>query len=567
MLTTKNRRILIVDDNTSIQNDFRKILCGSLSDKPLSQNESELFPSSSDHASSSLFFEVDFALQGEDGFRLVKEAMESGRPYAMAFIDVRMPPGWDGVETIRNIWQIQSDLQVVICTAYSDYSLSEILQKLGSSDRLLILKKPYENIEVVQLANALTEKWNLSRQAQLREGDLTRMVDEKTSDLQQEIAEHSRVEDQLRHSEELYRSLIETSPDSILLAGLDGVLIKANQQAIHLHGYTTSDEMAGFNVFERVFLPDKVASISIVDELLSQGIIRKELLGLRKDGSRFPLELSASVISGPDGKPALIIGVWRDISTRKQMEEEILQKKKLESVGQLAAGVAHHFNNIMAVIQGHAALLMLDPVSDPAVADSLGAIVTAADRASKLTRQLLMFSRRQLMVALPLNLNDVIIELTKRLKQLAGHKITMELNLSPKLPDIMADLGMMDQVVSNVFKNGCDSMPQGGNISVNTSIEEIDSSYTEFNPEARKGRFVCLNVTDTGCGMDEATANRLFEPFFTTKEVGQGTGLGLATVYGIVKQHQGWIKVVSSPGKGTSVRLYFPASDNSVRVM
>jgi PAS domain S-box-containing protein len=247
-----------------------------------------------------------------------------------------------------------------------------------------------------------------------------------------------------------------------------------------------------------------------------------------------------------------------DITERLGLEAQLRQAQKMESVGQLAAGVAHDFNNILTIIQGHAGLLNGESSLDSGLAESARQIALAAERAANLTRQLLMFSRKQIMQPQLLNLNEVAGNLSKMLRALIGGHVTLKLETPDDLPPLCADPGMMEQILVNLCVNARDAMPRGGAIVVHTRFIEIDDGYVQRHPEARPGNFVCLSVSDTGHGMDRATLARIFEPFFTTKEIGKGTGLGLATVYGIVKQHQGWVEVESQVGQGTTFKVFLP---------
>jgi PAS domain S-box-containing protein len=255
-----------------------------------------------------------------------------------------------------------------------------------------------------------------------------------------------------------------------------------------------------------------------------------------------------------------------DITERTNLEAQLRHAQKLESIGQLAAGVAHDFNNILTIIQGHADRLLGQYDGDADVTEPLKLVSAAAKRGSSLTRQLLMFSRKQVMQSRIIDMNAVLANLTKLLHRLLGDDVALESNFAGNLPPVDADVGMIDQIIMNLSVNARDAMPKGGRLNISTSLINIDDAYAQQHPDARPGRFVCLIVSDTGCGMDRATLARIFEPFFTTKEVGKGTGLGLATVYGIVKQHQGWIEVTSQPGAGTTFKVYFPASDKPVEI-
>jgi signal transduction histidine kinase len=253
-----------------------------------------------------------------------------------------------------------------------------------------------------------------------------------------------------------------------------------------------------------------------------------------------------------------------DITDRLNLEAQLLQSQKMESIGQLAAGVAHDFNNMLTVIQGHSGMLLARTNLPSELLDSAQAIYSAAERAAGLTRQLLMFSRKNIMQPKPLDLRAVVGNLSKMLKRVLGEIITLEFNPLPELPLVQADTGMIEQVIMNLAVNARDAMPKGGTLTIRTEPVTINDAYVQTHPEARLGTFVCLRVSDTGCGMDAATMGRIFEPFFTTKEVGKGTGLGLATVYGIVKQHEGWIEVSSEVGKGSVFNVFLPASSAPV---
>jgi nitrogen-specific signal transduction histidine kinase/CheY-like chemotaxis protein len=255
-----------------------------------------------------------------------------------------------------------------------------------------------------------------------------------------------------------------------------------------------------------------------------------------------------------------------DITERTSLEAQLRQAQKMESVGQLAAGVAHDFNNLLSIVQGYSGLLMEDPDVKPDTAAALKEIHSATQRATHLTRQLLAFSRKQTLNVQTIDLNEVINSVSKLLGRVVGESVALQFNYWPNLPALEADTGMMEQVIMNLAINARDSMPRGGQLTISTKVVEVDEGYVEQNPEARPGRFVCLNVNDTGCGMDEATLSRIFEPFFTTKPSGKGTGLGLATVYGIVKQHSGWIEVQSQLGRGTIFQIYFPVSTKAATV-
>ena len=256
-------------------------------------------------------------------------------------------------------------------------------------------------------------------------------------------------------------------------------------------------------------------------------------------------------------------GALDRITTEEKLrtaQQQLRQSQKMEAIGQLAGGVAHDFNNMLAVIGGNAELLLMDADQHtPETQDGLKQITAASERAANLTRQLLAFSRKQVMQSQPLVLNEVIADLTKMLKRIIGEHIDLQCHYADPLPFVQADAGMIEQVLVNLAVNARDAMPQGGQLLITTEAVSLDADCARTHPEARAGEFVCLTVADTGTGIAPEHLPRIFEPFFTTKELGKGTGLGLATVYGIVKQHQGWIEVSSQLGAGATFNIFLPA--------
>ena len=252
-------------------------------------------------------------------------------------------------------------------------------------------------------------------------------------------------------------------------------------------------------------------------------------------------------------------------AARRQSEEQLRQAQKMESIGQLAGGIAHDFNNILAATLLQVEWLQSKPALDAETRETLQELMVQTKRAASLTRQLLLFSRRTVMSVQVLNLAEVVENLLKMLRRLIGEDIRLDWQASPQPCLVSADAGMIEQLLMNLMVNARDAMPKGGCLSIRSEILDLTAEQARDNPQARPGRFACLMVADTGCGMDAAVLKRVFEPFFTTKEPGKGTGLGLATAYGIVTQHQGWITVQSAPGQGSTFRAYFPlASPDAV---
>jgi signal transduction histidine kinase/CheY-like chemotaxis protein/HAMP domain-containing protein len=294
----------------------------------------------------------------------------------------------------------------------------------------------------------------------------------------------------------------------------------------------------------------------------------RNCLGAERGLIRLETQLEGRTLSWvfhPVRESKVVHGYVEDITGRLSLEAQLRQSQKMESVGQLAAGVAHDFNNMLTIIQGHAGMLMVKPNLPAELVESTQAVYFAAERAAGLTRQLLMFSRKTMMQPKELDLREVVSHMGKMLERLLGETITLKFQPPAEMPLVQADTGMVEQVIMNLAVNARDAMPKGGTLAIATDAVSIDEAYRRTHPESRTGNFVCLRVTDTGSGMDALTRSRIFEPFFTTKEVGKGTGLGLATVYGITKQHDGWIEVESEPGKGSRFSVFFPATSEPVQ--
>jgi PAS domain S-box-containing protein len=536
-LSQLNRRILIVDDNSSIHADFREILCpDQTSSAAVDSLEAALFGNQPAQVEKT-GFELSSAFQGQQALEMVKKSLEENKPYALAFVDVRMPPGWDGIETIAKIWEVNPELQIVVCTAYSDYSWQDMRNKVGHPDNLVILKKPFDNVEVQQLAHALTKKWNLNREAERNLRELTA-------------------------TEERFSNAFNESPIPSAIQSLPNrVLVDVNERFAQVTGFTR-EELLGHTP-EDLFLWDKPADAGRwYDGLHRTGLVRDRASKIRhRNGALRDVLVSVSP-THLGGKPHALL-LAQDISEQVMLETQLRQAQKMEAIGQLAAGVAHDFNNILTVIQGHAGLLLQKLKTTNQETKSVDQINLAANRAATLVRQLLMFSRKQIMQFRHLNLNDVLRNSIRMLERLVGEHVEIKFEPQAQLASIYADSSMIEQIVMNFAVNARDAMPRGGCVTIRTSLEPVHRDATPLDPERRDGDFICLTFSDTGAGMDTQILNRIFEPFFTTKPAGQGTGLGLSTVFGIVRQHQGWLDVTSKVGEGTMFRVYLPATQQA----
>ena len=279
---------------------------------------------------------------------------------------------------------------------------------------------------------------------------------------------------------------------------------------------------------------------------------------LRKDGKEIDCLITSTLQTDDDGTISGYHGIIHDITERKKLEQQLLQAQKMEAVGRLAGGIAHDFNNILTAIIGYGNLLKLEIKEDDPLNNYATQILNSAERAANLTRALLTFSRKQIISPKPVNINDVIKGISKLLTRLIGEDIELSTHLTDKDLTVMADTTQIEQVLMNLATNARDSMSDGGTLIISTDIITFDNEYIRAHGYGRLGNFALISVEDTGCGIDEKIKERIFEPFFTTKEIGKGTGLGLAMVYGIIKQHEGYINVYSDPDKGTTFKIYLP---------
>ncbi len=899
-------QILLVDDLKDAHEVFHNLLASACESAQAAKTEAHTYGLEPPRLS----FSTTSAYQGQEALAQVERGLPQGTRYAVAFIDGRMPPGWDGIETALRLWKVDPDIQVVLCTAYEDYSWDQIVQRLGNADNLVVLKKPFAALEALQLANALSRKWVLMQQAKDSMAHLAGAVRERTCELSAANEKLTRAQQALRSQLEreklicsLSTAFTDRSPsrvDTAIQHALDvlSVFLRADAAAVFLgaphgsrfecsHSWTAAPGAAralpgalGLAEFTRelrrleaaripgaaeeqpaqaeeaellrflevkcavtvalacgnslhgllvlgsahaarTWADDDLALLKTAGEILANGIahkrsaeriqrlnrlysvlsqtneqivrtrnpealcqescriaveeglfrgawvgmvdpatnqvrpvahwgfgdealdllhvsasaelpegqgvtgmaIRRGKHALWHDAERepqslpfrrfiaatsfrsavaFPLQVKNKVIGSftfydlaprffddeelqlleqlagdisfalefieqseqlkqffshlpiacitwdrdcrvtawnpaaettfgfnerevlgktaqeflvpekefarvgsigrrlLEGQPDLhtnnenltrdgrlilcdwtsaplrnheghvvgILSMVQDVTERRTLEDQLRQAQKMEAVGQLAGGIAHDFNNILTVIRGNAEIASVAAGdSAPMAVDCLAQIIDAADRGAKLTRQLLAFSRKQLIQARPLNLADLLGDLSEMLRRLIGEDVHLECDFLAPSPFVNGDPGLLEQVVINLSVNARDAMPNGGRLTITVDTMELNENtlakpragFVVQSSGAKPGRFVCLAVTDTGTGVAPEHLPHIFEPFFTTKEVSKGTGLGLATVYGIIKQHQGWVEVISEVGKGSTFNVFLPA--------
>lgn len=682
--------------------------------------------------------EFTLCTQGDEAFEAVRKALDEGRPYGLIFLDVRMPPGADGLVTAERIRALDDRAHIVMVTGYSDYSVDEIAERVPPRDRLLYLQKPFHIQEIRQITSAFGTRWldeyttsaepapsagnfaqhvpipvaierqpltldrideavlavqssaammsrnacSLARDIAPRLTDLLGLTELKiwglsddgarllplsrvgsdgeelplpsplpltakreymaalggVRSLEEPLAslpskssfpgkihynpatravlhvpiralgeivgvmwceaadeEHhwpcedrslavafsdclaqvmedgcpEVVEDRVLSTKERYLDLFENAVDMLFVHLITGEFISVSPGCTRITGYSI-EEATGQRVQDHI-APEQRAHVIDITARKIKGLPAPEVFEvdlLTKNGERVPVEVNSWPVY-KDGRAIAIQGIARDISERRRAEEvrrtlekQLLQSQRLEAIGRLAGGVAHDFNNLLTAILGSGEMLLLGMDQDDTGRRRVEEILTAGQRAAALTRQLLAFSRRQIMQPRRLNLNSVVTDMDSLLRRIIGEDIELRTRLEPNVAPIKADPGQLEQVVINLAVNGRDAMPSGGKLTIATADVNLDGSAPPGDFVIRPGRYVRLTVEDNGVGMAPDIQSHIFEPFFSTKaQDGKGTGLGLATVYGIVKQSGGYIWFDTEPGAGTAFHLFFPVAE------
>ncbi|RMD90913.1 MAG: PAS domain S-box protein [Calditrichaeota bacterium] len=383
-----------------------------------------------------------------------------------------------------------------------------------------------------------------------------------------DVTQKKRAEDALRASEEKYRTIFEESRDVIFVATPQGKLIDINKAGVELFGFDSKEELLKVNIAQDLFVNPSDRD-KLVEKLLKQGYVQNyELILKKKTGETLYVLSTATAVKDENGHFVTIRGILHDETERRKLEEQLLQAQKMETIGTLAGGIAHDFNNLLTAILGNAELGLNDARPGDPVYQDLLEIEKAALQAQSLTNRLLSFSRKQPMNPQPLNLNKIVEDFVVMLKRIIGEDIELEIDLSTQLQPIYGDPAQLQQVLLNLAVNARDAMPHGGKFILKTEWVKPDHIKRLGIKNRNRRDYVKLVVSDNGSGMTSEVKARIFEPFFTTKEVGKGTGLGLSVVYGIIKQHQGFIEVDSEIDKGTTFSIYFPvhSDDHKAKV-
>ncbi len=452
-------------------------------------------------------------------------------------------------------------MEAIQATAQGDLSRTV---KIGSSDEIGELGKSFNRM-VVELKTSRDEIEEYSRTLEEKVEDRTAELARANESLESELRERERAEQLLRASEEKYRTIFEESKDVIYISAPEGRFLDINPAGVELFGYSSEDEILQIDMGRDLYVRPEDRE-EFRRRMKRQGFVKDyELTFRRKDGKQVIVLATANTVHDENGTVVAYRGIMRDVTEQKLLEQQLLQVQKMESIGTLAGGIAHDFNNILGGILGYASLMKTKMTPDHPFFKYVDTIEKGGKRASELTSQLLGFARGGKYDTKPVDLNAIVEETLGIIGRTFEKSIEIETRPQKPLPTVEADAGQMQQVLLNLCVNAADAMAdKGGTLTIATSVEMVDEEHAKRHLNARAGSYLVLSVTDTGTGIDEQTMQRIFEPFFTTKEEGKGTGLGLAMVYGVVKNHGGFVDVSSEPGKGTTFKTYLPSSEKAL---
>ena len=567
-------RILVIDDNRAIHGDYMKILApGGAANAALAEKEAALFGAPSADTPQ-LRFEIRSAYQGQEGVDLIQQAVREGRPFTMAFVDVRMPPGMDGIETAVKLWEAAPDLQVVICTAYADYSWDDMIGRLGRPDRWVILKKPFEPVEVLQLANALTEKVRLLHQARLKEEDLENRVRERTAELMT-------ANEAVRSEREFAESLLETAPAIVLVLDTECRIVRFNRYMAEISGYTL-DEVKGEDWIE-TFLPPRAQAAT--RELFGKALEATPTIGninsiVTRDGRERDIEWYDTAIADGSGHVIGLLTVGQDITERKLAEErqrvmeaQLRQSQRLAAVGTLARGMGHEINNPIMGVMNYAQLILDRVEKDNPVSEYAAEIGVESARVAAIVHRVLEFAEQEgehSSLARPVDLVQAALALLH--DTLSEDHIAVEGDVPEDIPQIRCHSNQLQQVLVALLTNARETLNEKYAESDEDKVVRISAEVIRGQESGGRGQgtggrsqeagvtdFIRLTVEDHGGGIAPEVRERIFDPFFTTRDRTQHSGLGLSTSLGIVKDHSGTLTVESEVGQWTRVHVDLPA--------
>ncbi|MHB8791706.1 MAG: response regulator [Desulfobulbaceae bacterium] len=562
-MKTVNTRILVIDDDPDIWKAYQLVLAPDVEDsgENLRQLRELLAVPGEKTSTNGHEFQLSFAKQGKEGCEMASTALAQRKPFALAFVDIRMPPGWDGMETAARLHQIDPDLEIIIVTAYSDRSCDEIVRAVGSPHKLLFLRKPFDAEELKRLTVSLTDKWQMAR------------------------------DEEARHQE--LQTLLCTSPAAIFSFDVSLHILSWNQAAELFTGYTAADVIGGKCIFHQIADdPTCKSCVAGFCGFEKNPLAAREINVLGKEGYNKVLSLRIAHVPASKDRPAKNIGSFWDITALKetqeklstvnrqlkdeiaekdrlreeqiQLERKLHQAQKMQALGLMAGGVAHDLNNILSGLVGYPELLLMQLPKNSELRESILAISESGKRAAEVVADLLTIARGATSIRETVSLNTLITEYLRspegRKTQSLYPDIAIRTHLDPGEMNISCSPVHVKKCLMNLLTNAAEAIATSGSIDITTTgkcIDEAEAATLDVN----KGRYIALSVADTGPGIAPADLERIFEPFYTKKSMGfSGTGLGLTVVWNTIKDHEGAITINSS-NTGTTFTLYFPETE------
>jgi len=572
-------RVLAVDDEDSILDMYKNVLCwkpaGEENLSEMSKLEEELFGKSNQPQEVNYVFDLTVCRQGDEAVSLVRQAIEQKNPFAVVLLDIRMPPGPDGVSTAVLIRAKDPMIEMLMVTGYSDVDPADIARRVTPPHKLLYMQKPFHPHEIYQFVCALCSKWKNENIIKHYNERLLQELERQTaaltnanSELMEEIRIREESEKALRESESKYRDLFEKSSDHLYLHDLEGNLISTNLAFKNECGY--NEQYLHLRDI-RDLIPDRFKNKfdDYLKRIREKGHDEDIMILLTRDGREIVVEYKNTLILDSQGNPFAVRGSGRDVTERLKMEEQklrfetqMMRMQRVEAIGTLAGGIAHNFNNLLMGILGNASIASLEMDQSHQIQRNLENIKALVQSGSRLTRQLLEYSKGGTCEVEPIPLNDLINRMAETFGE-TRKDIHIHRHFEDDPCPIDADKGQIEQILLNLFVNAGEAMTEGGDLFISTKIVS-NNEITEKPFKPKSGQYVRLMVRDTGIGIAADVLEHIFEPFFTTKGLAGGTGLGLSSAYGIVKAHGGYIEVHSQKDAGTTFIIYLPASTRAV---
>lgn len=506
-MVAKSSKVLIVDDEFSI----REALNMALKDT----------------------YEITTASNAVEGLRIIS----SRQDFDVVIMDIRMPD-MDGISALKTIKNSYPDAEVIIITAYASIQTAQEALQYGALDYVL---KPFDCNAIKNIINK-----GIARRGEAAENKQKQATLEKA---------FSQANKDLKITGQLLKTLYQYANDGIIITDKTGKIINANEQVSKIYGYD-EEQVLGKRVESLEPGVNKTVLEERMQRLLSGEALVYESEYCRADGTKINLEVSSKAISVDD--EVYIQSIHRDITEKKRLQSQLLHSQKMESIGRLAGGIAHDFNNIVSAISGFTQLILEhEKELSPDIVNLVRMVESSSKTGNSMISRLLSFARRSKLEITSVDINAVIEETIDMIGRLMRN-IEIIKDLTQSIPKVNADRSKIDQVIMNLLVNARDAMPNGGRITFRTFLVQLNSGVIKVPTSIKEGEYICLSVEDTGTGIPNENLTRIFDPFFTTKEEGKGTGLGLATVWGIVKEHSGYITVDSTVGKGTTFSIYLP---------